>query len=67
MMTTYEYELIRMEPITTDEGVIQSMLNEKGSEGFRFVTVQKLWTQDDYGQPIQRNFVVLEKAEEDDL
>jgi len=66
-MKTYEYELIRMEPITTDGDVIQSMLNEKGSEGFRFVTVQKLWTQDDYGQPIQRNFVVLEKAEEDDL
>lgn len=40
-MKTYEYELIRMEPITTDGDVIQTMLNEKGSEGFRFVTVQK--------------------------
>ena len=36
-------------------------------EGFRFITVQKFWTEDDYGQPIQRNFLVLEKAAEEEL
>lgn len=66
-MKTYEYELIRMEPVSSDIDTAQTILNEKGSEGFRFITVQKFWTEDDYGQPIQRNFLVLEKADEDDL
>ena len=66
-MKTFEYELIRMEPVSSDIDTVQTILNEKGSEGFRFIVVQKLWTQDDDGQPIQRNFLVLEKSDEDDL
>ena len=66
-MKTFEYELIRMEPVSSDIDAVQTILNEKGSEGFRFIVVQKFWTQDDYDQPIQRNFLVLEKTDEDDL
>ena len=66
-MKTYEYELIKLEPVSSDVDTIDSILNQKGFEGFRFVAVQKFWTQDDYGQAIQRNFLVLEKAEEDEL
>lgn len=63
-MMTYEYELIKMNPVATDSDEVQEILNEKGLEGFRFVSIQKLWTRDDYGQEIQRNFLILEKAEE---
>ena len=66
-MRTYEYELIKLEPVSSDVDTVDSILNEKGSEGYRFIAVQKFWTQDDYGQAIQRNFLVLEKAEEDEL
>lgn len=66
-MKTYEYELIKLEPVSSDIDAVELILNEKGCEGYRFVTVQKFWTQDDYGQSIQRNFLVLEKAEEDEL
>jgi hypothetical protein len=66
-MKTYEYDLIRLEPVSSDVDTVQTILNEKGSEGFRLVVVQKLWTRDDYDQPIQRNFLVLEKIDEDDL
>jgi hypothetical protein len=66
-MKTYEYELIRMQPVTSDTDTVETILNEKGGEGYRFVTVQKFWTQDDYGQSIQRHFLVLERADEDDL
>jgi hypothetical protein len=66
-MKTFEYELIRMEPVSSDVDTVQTILNEKGSEGFRLIVVQKFWTEDDYGQPIQRNFLVLEKTDEDDL
>ena len=66
-MKTFEYELVRMEPVSSDIDTVQTILNEKGSEGFRFITVQKFWTEDDYGQPIQRNFLVLEKAAEEEL
>ena len=62
---TYEYELIRMEPIATDSDEVQEILNDKGSQGYRLVVIQKLWTRDDYGQEIQRNFLILEKASED--
>jgi len=66
-MRTYEYELIKLEPVSSDVDTVDSILNEKGSEGYRFITVQKFWTQDDYGQAIQRNFLVLEKDQEDEL
>jgi hypothetical protein len=51
-MMSYEYELIRMEPVSTDSA---------------YIAVQKLWTEDDYGQPIQRNFLILEKGLEEEL
>jgi hypothetical protein len=66
-MMSYEYELIRMEPVSTDSADLENILNEKGRDGFRYITVQKLWTEDDYGQPIQRNFLVLEKEVEEEL
>ena len=66
-MMSYEYELIRMEPVSTDSTYIENILNKKGRDGFRYITVQKLWTEDDYGQPIQRNFLILEKGLEEEL
>lgn len=63
-MNTYEYELIRMDPASTNIDTVENILNEKGSQGYRFIAVQKFWTQDDYGQSIQRNFLILEKKEE---
>jgi hypothetical protein len=66
-MMSYEYELIRMEPVSTDSADLENILNEKGRDGFRYITVQKLWTEDDYGQPIQRNFMILEKNLEEEL
>jgi hypothetical protein len=66
-MRTYEYKLIKLEPVSSDVDTVDSILNEKGSEGYRFIAVQKFWTQDDYGQAIQRNFLVLEKDQEDEL
>jgi hypothetical protein len=66
-MNTYEYELVRLEPVSSDVDTVESILNEKGGEGFRFITVQKFWTQDDYGQAIQRNYLVLEKTDIDEL
>ena len=66
-MKTYEYELVRMNPVETDVDEVQEMLNERGENGFRFVSIQKLWTQDSDFNPIQRNFLVLEKEIEDEL
>ena len=66
-MMSYEYELIRMEPVATDSAYIEDILNKKGRDGFRYIAVQKLWTEDDYGQPIQRNFLILEKGLEEEL
>jgi len=63
-MNTYEYHLIRMDPVSTNIDTVEDILNQKGNQGFRFITVQKFWTQDDYGQSIQRNFLILEKKEE---
>jgi hypothetical protein len=64
-MNTYEYELIKMDPVSTDVDTVEDILNEKGNQGYRFIAVQKFWTQDDYGQSIQRNFLILEKMEEE--
>jgi len=66
-MIQYEYMLIKMEPVVMDADSIEDLLNEKGLEGFRLSSIQKLWTQDDYGQSLQRNFLVLEKACEEEL
>lgn len=64
-MTTYEYELIKMEPSETDADAVQEILNDKGEKGFRFVAVQKFWTYDNDYSAVQRNFLVLEKAIEE--
>ena len=64
-MNTYEYELIKIDPVSTDIDMVEDILNERGNQGYRFITVQKFWTQDDYGQSIQRNFLILEKIEEE--
>ena len=53
-MKTYEYEILKMEPVSTDVDAVENLLNQKGEEGYRFIAVQKFWTQDDYGQAIQR-------------
>jgi hypothetical protein len=56
-----------MESVSTDSAYIEEILNKKGRDGFRYIAVQKLWTEDDYGQPIQRNFLILEKGLEEEL
>jgi len=66
-MTTYGYELVKMDPIETDADVVEEMLNEHGERGFRFVAVQKFWTRDSEFNPIQRNYLVFEKSEEEEL
>jgi hypothetical protein len=66
-MKTYEYELVKMEPVETDADTVQEILNERGANGFRFVGVEKLWTRDHEYNEIQRNFIVLEKELEEAL
>ncbi|MBU3632337.1 hypothetical protein [Polynucleobacter sp. AP-Feld-500C-C5] len=66
-MKTFEYELVKMEPVETDCDSVQEVLNEKGAEGFRFVGIQKLWARDSDWNAIQRNFLVLEKEVEEEL
>ena len=64
-MNTYEYELIRMDPVSTNIDTVQDILNDNGNRGYRFITVQKFWTHNDYGQSIQRNFIILEKKKKE--
>lgn len=66
-MKTYEYELVKMEPVETDCDTVQEILNDRGSSGFRYVGIQKLWTRDSEWNAIQRNFLILEKEVEDEL
>ncbi len=66
-MTTYEYELVKMDPIETDVDTVEEILNSRGELGFRFLAVQKFWTQDSEFNPIQRNYLVLEKSQEEEL
>ena len=56
-----------MDPGETDVDKIEEILNDRGGSGFRFVAVQKFWTQDAEFNPIQRNYLVLEKSEEEEL
>jgi hypothetical protein len=56
-----------MEPVETDCDTIQEILNDRGSDGFRFVSIQKLWARDSEYNAIQRNFLVLKKEVEDEL
>jgi hypothetical protein len=66
-MKTFEYELVMMEPVETDADTIQEILNDRGSLGFRYVGIQKMWARDSDWNEIQRNFLVLEKEIEEPL
>ena len=66
-MKTYEYELVKMEPVETDADTVQDILNEKGSEGYRLIGIQKMWSRDSDWNAIQRNFMVLEKQIEEEI
>lgn len=66
-MKTYEYELVKMEPVFTDADTVQEIMNQKGEEGYRYVGIQKFWAVDNSGESIQRNFIVFEKESEEAL
>jgi hypothetical protein len=66
-MSTYEYVLVKMEPVYTDADTVESILNERGEEGYRFCSIQKLWTESKDGESIQRNYLILEKVTNDEL
>ena len=66
-MKTYEYKLIKMEPVETDADTVQDILNEEGSEGYRLIGIQKMWARDSDWNAIQRNFMVLEKEIEEEI
>ncbi len=66
-MKTYEYQMIKMEPVETDSETVEDLLNIHGEQGFRFIGIQKLWSRDSEYNAIQRNFLVLEKAVEEEL
>ena len=66
-MKTFEYQLIKMEPVETDCDRVEEILNEQGAEGFRFVGMQKLWARDSDYNAIHRNFLVLEKEVAEEL
>ncbi|AWW47825.1 hypothetical protein G6675_03995 [Polynucleobacter paneuropaeus] len=66
-MKTYEYELVKMEPVQTDNDTVQEILNDRGLHGYRFIRIEKLWARDSDWNPIQRNFLVLEKVIEEEL
>ena len=66
-MKTYEYELVKMEPVETDSDTVEEILNDRGSRGFRFIGIQKMWSRDSEWNAIQRNFMVLEKEIEEEI
>jgi len=66
-MKTYEYELVKMEPVETDSDTVQEILNDRGSRGYRFIGIQKMWARDSDWNAIQRNFIVLEKEIEEEI
>ena len=66
-MIYYEYKLIPMDPFHMDTYAVESTLNDKGMEGFRFIGVHKLWTSDKSGALVQADYLLLEKAEDDEL
>lgn len=63
-MIYYEYKLILMDPFHIDVNAVENILSEHGYEGFRFVSIQKLWTSDKSGGLAQADYILLEKAEE---
>lgn len=66
-MKTYEYLIVKMEPVFTDADTVEEILNQKGEAGYRYAGVQKLWTENDDGESIQRNFLLFEKAIEEEI
>lgn len=66
-MRTFEYSIVKTEPVFTDADTIEEVLNQKGGEGFRFISIQKLWTTNSDGESIQRNYLMFERAFEDEL
>lgn len=65
-MIYYEYKLIPMDPFHMDARAVDITLNDNGMEGFRFVGIQKIWTSDKAGSLVQAEYLLLEKAEEED-
>lgn len=65
-MIYYQYKLIPMDPFHMDATAFDITVNDQGMEGFRFVGIQKLWTSDKTGSLVQADYVLLEKAEEDE-
>ncbi len=55
-----------MEPVTTDSDAVETILNDQGTEGFRFRGIKKLWTLNDKYDPAQRNFIIMELQELDE-
>ena len=49
-----------------DADAVDVTLNDKGMEGFRFIGIHKLWTSDKSGGLVQAEFLMLEKAEEEE-
>ena len=45
-MKTYEYQMIKMEPVETDSETVEELLNIHGEQGFRFIGIQKLCSRD---------------------
>ncbi len=43
-----------------------TILNDQGTEGFRFRGIKKLWTTNDKYDPVQRNFIIMELQEQDE-
>ena len=65
-MKYYEYQVIKMDPMDTDNYTILEMLNEHGWNGFRLVSTQKLWSMDKDRTMVERDYLILEKEDEKD-
>lgn len=65
-MIYYEYKLIPMDPFHMDAYEVNVALNDNGMEGFRFIGIHKLWTSDKSGALVQADYLLLEKAEDDE-
>jgi hypothetical protein len=65
-MIYYEYKLIPIDPFHMDADAVEMTLNDNGMEGYRFVGIQKLWTSDKTGSLVQAEYLLLEKAEQED-
>jgi hypothetical protein len=64
-MNLYAYKLIQIEPIENNYEDIEEQLNEYGQIGYRYVDTQSLWVTNTNTEAFKRNFMILEKTEED--